>query len=168
MLSLTDFLNHGLLPFVGRSAEIEALMQFWRSSIDVGGLRIAVITAEAGAGKTRLLDQLLPRIAREGGMVVRARLYPDSSASIAPLMAQALGKSGIAFRLLKVAPAGTMAEVVATFRRVARLRPVVLMIENFRSRLIWRLMREDEDLRRGLHRAGFTGGWLLADEGARA
>ena len=130
MLSLTDFLNHGLLPFVGRSAEIEALMQFWRSSIDVGGLRIAVITAEAGAGKTRLLDQLLPRIAREGGMVVRARLYPDSSASIAPLMAQALGKSGIAFRLLKVAPAGTMAEVVATFRRVARLRPVVLMIED--------------------------------------
>jgi len=130
MLSLADFLNHGLLPFVGRSTEIDTLMDFWRSSIDAGDLRLAIITAEAGAGKTRLFDQLLPRIAREGGMVVRARLYPDATASIAPLMAQALGKSGMAFRLLRVTPNGTMAEVVATFRRVARLRPVVLMIED--------------------------------------
>ena len=57
---------------------------------------------------------------------------------------------------------------VSPWRFALNSGPVVLMIENFRSRLIWRLMREDEDLRRGLHRAGFTGGWLLADEGARA
>jgi hypothetical protein len=38
--------------------------------------------------------------------------------------------------------------------------PIVLMIENFRSGLIWRLMRECPHVMRGLRRAGFAGGWL--------
>jgi hypothetical protein len=38
--------------------------------------------------------------------------------------------------------------------------PVIMMIENYRSGLIWRLMRRCEPLVRGLHRAGFTGSWL--------
>jgi hypothetical protein len=38
--------------------------------------------------------------------------------------------------------------------------PIVLMLENYRSELIWRVMRESEYLRNGLTRAGFTGGWL--------
>ena len=38
--------------------------------------------------------------------------------------------------------------------------PIVAMIENYRSGLIWRLMQNDPVIRRGLQRAGFTGGWL--------
>ena len=38
--------------------------------------------------------------------------------------------------------------------------PVVLMIENERSSLLWRLMRECPYVRSGLQRAGFEGGWL--------
>ena len=38
--------------------------------------------------------------------------------------------------------------------------PIVLMIENYRSELIWRVMRKNEAIVRGLCRAGFTGGWL--------
>jgi hypothetical protein len=38
--------------------------------------------------------------------------------------------------------------------------PVILMIENFRSGLIWRLMRRCPHLVTGLRRAGFAGGWL--------
>ena len=37
---------------------------------------------------------------------------------------------------------------------------VVMMIENFRSGLIWKLMRECGYIRTGLARAGFSGGWL--------
>jgi hypothetical protein len=37
---------------------------------------------------------------------------------------------------------------------------VALMIENHRSGLIWRLMRECPAIRAGLQRAGFEGGWL--------
>jgi hypothetical protein len=38
--------------------------------------------------------------------------------------------------------------------------PIVLMIENYRSGLIWRLMLRCSYLVRGLRRAGFAGGWL--------
>jgi hypothetical protein len=37
---------------------------------------------------------------------------------------------------------------------------VVLMIENYRSQLIWNLMRRCPYIGSGLRRAGFTGGWL--------
>ena len=37
---------------------------------------------------------------------------------------------------------------------------LILMIENYRSRLIWKLMRRCPYIRSGLRRAGFTGGWL--------
>jgi hypothetical protein len=40
--------------------------------------------------------------------------------------------------------------------------PIVAMIENYRSGLIWRLMQKSPHIRRGLERAGFTGGWLGA------
>ena len=38
--------------------------------------------------------------------------------------------------------------------------PIVAMIENWRSGMIWRTMRRNPHIRRGLERAGFTGGWL--------
>src|SRR5215218_1359528 len=38
--------------------------------------------------------------------------------------------------------------------------PVVLMIENYRSGLVWQLMRECPSIVTGLQRAGFTGRWL--------
>ena len=41
--------------------------------------------------------------------------------------------------------------------------PIVAMIENWRSGLVWRVMRENHHLRRGLERAGFSGGWLTSE-----
>lgn len=38
--------------------------------------------------------------------------------------------------------------------------PIVAGIENWRSGLIWATTRKNAHLRRGLERAGFTGGWL--------
>jgi hypothetical protein len=37
---------------------------------------------------------------------------------------------------------------------------IVLMIENHRTQLIWKLMRDCSYIRRGLRSAGFRGGWL--------
>jgi hypothetical protein len=37
---------------------------------------------------------------------------------------------------------------------------ILAMIENYRSALIWRVMRKNPYLRRGLEQAGFSGGWL--------
>ena len=38
--------------------------------------------------------------------------------------------------------------------------PIVAMIENHRSGLVWKVMRKNPHIVRGLKRAGFTGGWL--------
>jgi len=38
--------------------------------------------------------------------------------------------------------------------------PIIAMIENYRSELIWRVMKRSPHVRRGLERAGFAGGWL--------
>ena len=40
--------------------------------------------------------------------------------------------------------------------------PIVAMIENHRSELVWKTMRKNAHVVRGLKRAGFTGGWLEA------
>jgi hypothetical protein len=38
--------------------------------------------------------------------------------------------------------------------------PIVAMIENYRTQFVWRTMRGNPHVVRGLRRAGFTGGWL--------
>jgi hypothetical protein len=38
--------------------------------------------------------------------------------------------------------------------------PIILMIENWRSDFVWKVMRKNPYIRKGLQRAGFTGGWL--------
>jgi hypothetical protein len=42
----------------------------------------------------------------------------------------------------------------------SNLGPSIAMIENHRSDLVWSTMRRHPTIRRGLHRAGFSGGWL--------
>jgi len=38
--------------------------------------------------------------------------------------------------------------------------PILAMLENWRTGLVWKYMRKNEHLRRGLLAAGFRGGWL--------
>ncbi len=38
--------------------------------------------------------------------------------------------------------------------------PMVIMIENFRSQLIWNIIKQSIFIKKGLRKAGFTGGWL--------
>jgi len=38
--------------------------------------------------------------------------------------------------------------------------PIIAMIENHRSELVWRMMKKNPHVIRGLKRAGFTGGWM--------
>ncbi|MET0254806.1 MAG: glucoamylase family protein [Luteibacter sp.] len=44
--------------------------------------------------------------------------------------------------------------------------PIVLMIENYRSDFVWSVMKKNPYIRKGLQRAGFTGGWLDAETAA--
>jgi hypothetical protein len=40
--------------------------------------------------------------------------------------------------------------------------PILAMIANHRTELVWRVMRSNPHVVRGLRAAGFTGGWLDA------
>ncbi len=46
--------------------------------------------------------------------------------------------------------------------------PILAMTENYRSGLVWRVMRKNKHVRRGLTQAGFSGGWLGAPGVIRA
>jgi hypothetical protein len=45
--------------------------------------------------------------------------------------------------------------------------PILAMLENYRSELVWRTMRKNPHVVRGLKAAGFTGGWLDSLEAER-
>lgn len=44
--------------------------------------------------------------------------------------------------------------------------PILLMIANHRNGFVWEVMKRNSYVRRGLERAGFTGGWLAAAPGS--
>ena len=41
--------------------------------------------------------------------------------------------------------------------------PILAMIENYRTGLVWRVMRDNPHIRAGLVQAGFKGGWLAGE-----
>jgi len=131
MTPLSDFLDHGILPFAGRKREMEIIVDHWRqSTAGDRGLHILVLTGEAGVGKSRLVQQGIGRIESERGIVVHLKLYPESVNAFAPLLAAALGSSRNGRGVLRGEPEETLAAGVETLRRFARLRPTMLVVED--------------------------------------
>ncbi len=151
MHPLIDFLNHGDLPFTGRGEELKRLLSFWTSTPESNGLRSVLLVGEAGIGKSRLVEELIPRIHRAGGLVIHTRLLPEAASSIVPLIARALWYSEGGRHLLKKEPEETLGSVVAALRRLARLRPTLLAIEDLHLlgeeavRELWHLFESLDD-----------------------
>ncbi len=64
----------GVLPLVGRERELAVLHGRWQEAVD-GAAGFALITGEAGVGKSRLLDELAALAQRSGGAAARARCF---------------------------------------------------------------------------------------------
>lgn len=123
------FVRNGALPFVGRLAELEQITRLWHDT-EAATLRAALLIGEAGSGKSRLVEESVRRIAAADGAVVHARLRPEESASIGPVLALAMWGSESAGPLLKQEPEGTIAAVAAALQRIAGLRRTLLVIED--------------------------------------
>ncbi|RJL21813.1 AAA family ATPase [Paracoccus siganidrum] len=57
-------------PLAGRAAEIARLARCW-DRVGAGGTGLALVTGEAGLGKSRLVDEFVTRIEEQGGPVRR-------------------------------------------------------------------------------------------------
>jgi DNA-binding SARP family transcriptional activator len=125
---VVTFLNHGILPFVGRDGDIRRLVGFWQQTTSDPALRAMLVTAEAGMGKSRLAEELLLQVGRTGGAVVHLRFYPDASLSLAPLLAQAVRSTASGQQLLAAGSEG--ASSTSLLRRLASLRPTMLVMED--------------------------------------
>ncbi|HEY7697189.1 MAG TPA: BTAD domain-containing putative transcriptional regulator, partial [Vicinamibacteria bacterium] len=73
------------MPLVGRKREWAQLLEAWRSA-DSGHASLALISGEAGIGKTRLSEELLATASRQGIATGRARCYAaEGSLAYAPI-----------------------------------------------------------------------------------
>ncbi len=100
------------LPLTGRRLEFKSLRAARRSSSPDG--RVAVLTGEAGIGKSRLAEALLAEAVADEGVVLTARAFPaEGSIAYAPIVE--LLRSGFAHqdaaRRLADVPPGILAEV---------------------------------------------------------
>ena len=127
---LADFLNHGILPFHGRAAQVAAIVRFWRGVLHSDQLHCLLVEGEAGVGKSRLLQEAIQQIESGKGAVVSLKLYPESTGAIAPLVAQSLWRDSRLHRLLRGTVPETLSGCADSLRRIARLRPTMVVMED--------------------------------------
>lgn len=130
MQALLDFANHGILPFIGRDTEFQRLLTFCQRPADTGTLRAGLVVGEAGSGKSRLFDEVLPNCEAAEVIVVRAKLHPGAANAITPLIVQSLYLLPTVRQLLRAEPEGTLPSIIATLQRLSRLRPVAIVLED--------------------------------------
>jgi DNA-binding SARP family transcriptional activator len=106
----------GLLPFVGRANEIVALDAAWQRALAGSGSTLMLV-GEAGAGKSRLVDEFCAAVRARGG---RALVGRTSSVEAIPLQAfaDALRTGLPLLRGLRIEPAwlGVLAALVPQLR----------------------------------------------------
>jgi DNA-binding SARP family transcriptional activator len=88
-------------PFVGRAGERARLGAVWREASG-GRAQLALVTGEAGIGKTRLVDDLRARV---GAIAIEARAYPAEGPVAYGIAATWLRSQPVAARLARLAPA---------------------------------------------------------------
>ena len=69
----------GIAPLVGRTLEWSQLQDAWQNTLD-GHLGMVVLSGEAGIGKTRLAEELVAWVDRQGVATASAYCYPAEGA----------------------------------------------------------------------------------------
>jgi class 3 adenylate cyclase/predicted ATPase len=107
------------LPLVGREQELGALLGAVDLAVEDRCCRLVTIHADAGTGKSRLIEELLGRTAERGGLAVRGRCLPYGRGitfwPLVDIVAQAAGidqEDGFTVAVGKIAALGAEPEAV--------------------------------------------------------
>lgn len=125
---IVRFLRSGRLPFLARRDEIARISAFLNA--EAHQLRIALVLAEAGLGKSRFVEEALPPLIDPGTVLLHLKLYPEGTTAIPPLMVDALEENSATQALLRQTPERSVAGVADALRRITRLRPTILVLED--------------------------------------
>lgn len=68
-----------IFPFVGRVSEMAELLAYWQRAARGQG-RLALVSGEAGVGKTRLLAEFAHQAERQGGRILTGNTHPQEAA----------------------------------------------------------------------------------------
>ena len=128
--AVDTFLRNGTLPFVGRREEVEEILDLWRHAVDAGRMRAMSVTAEAGSGKSRLLDEVIDLVRTEGGSVIHAKLYPEAKVDLVRAIAGGIAGDPALERFGVDAEKSSIDDVAGVVRRISRLRRTLLVIED--------------------------------------
>lgn len=130
-MNQTDtFIAHGLLPLAGRKEEMAKILDFWQSVSEAQHLRVLLLLAEAGMGKSRLLEECLTVIQAEHGAVVHVKLYPGAPNALPSMVSRSMWNSSAGRAILREQPREELPSVIAALQRLCRLRPTLLVLED--------------------------------------
>jgi DNA-binding SARP family transcriptional activator len=114
-------------PLVARASELATILGCWRDACS-GRAAVVVIEADAGVGKTRLVEEVMARVALDGGIAIATRAVPaDHDQTLAGILGLARGGLCDAPGVAAAGPAalGALASAVAEWaERFPNARPV--------------------------------------------
>ncbi|MCB0710999.1 MAG: ATP-binding protein [Ignavibacteriae bacterium] len=132
--TLQDFLAGGSVGMIGRNELELPITDFWTKTLRGDHLRILLFEGEAGIGKTTvvrhidLLNQIIGNLGQFAYIYIR--FVPDATHSILPLLIEGMKQSRSVLRLLTTTPEETFASVCGVLRRIIRLRPTIVVVDD--------------------------------------
>ncbi len=118
------------IPFIGRRKELQTITEFCTKTNHLEELAICWIQGEAGIGKSALVQESIQRLEKNDRIVLSVCLYLDSVDSIVALLANTINSNQTIRHLRIDHVTNSLTSVLAALRRLARLRPLVLILED--------------------------------------
>lgn len=115
--------------FVGRTAELAQFAELRQQSLAAEQVSAVLLTGEAGIGKSSLIRQIIAVAQQEHWVAVHLICYPDTNLDLLARLAYAVTADPHA-ALLVPPPDPVLPNISATLRRLIRLRPTLLVLED--------------------------------------
>ncbi len=118
------------IPFIGRKVETESIHRFCQEVLRHDTASVLWISGEAGIGKSCLLKSVAREIEQSGTIVLHVQFYEYGCLSSITLLRHLLSAQHDLQSLFNAPIKETASSVILAIRRLIRLRPTVLILED--------------------------------------